>query len=79
MTASAWEVSRTIALDQMSAQEKLQIMEDLWDDLSRRAEDIPFPAWHRELLAEREARVKSGEETFEDWDLVKKRTRARHS
>lgn len=72
-------MTKTIDVETMTVEEKLQTMEALWENLCRQAEGIPIPAWHAELLAEREARVKSGEETFEDWDVVKKKIRARHS
>ena len=72
-------MTKTIAVEAMTLEEKLQTMEALWENLCRQAEGIPSPAWHEELLAEREARVKSGEETFEDWNAAKQKIRARLS
>jgi len=43
-----------LPLDQMTVEEKLHLMEILWDDLSRMPEQTPSPAWHAEVLAERE-------------------------
>lgn len=57
----------------MTIEEKLQIMEAIWDDLSQHADEIPPPAWHGELLAEREATVARGDEVFEDWETAKQR------
>jgi hypothetical protein len=32
------------------------------------------PAWHAEVLRERAENVKSGKETFMDWEMAKKQT-----
>ncbi|WP_133510882.1 addiction module protein [Candidatus Thiosymbion oneisti] len=61
----------SIPLQAMSVEEKLQAMETIWDDLCARAEQIPSPAWHGTMLAERAAAVERGEEGFEDWETVK--------
>lgn len=63
------------ALDQMSIEEKLELMEQLWADLSRRPEDVPLPEWHREVLEEREAALERGEEEVMDWEEAKARLR----
>jgi len=52
-------------------------MEMLWDDLCARSDDLASPAWHGELLAEREKAIQRGDEQFEDWDFVKKEIRKR--
>ncbi|MCK9173166.1 MAG: addiction module protein [Desulfuromonas sp.] len=53
-----------VPLDQMTAAEKLQLMEDLWADLAEQPDDVPSPAWHREVLQQREQRVVQGEACF---------------
>lgn len=62
-------------LDQMSVEEKLELMEALWEDLSRNQADVPSPAWHGEVLAEREAQIARGEARFLDWEEAKQRLR----
>ena len=57
----------------MTMAEKLRIMEELWDDLRVRADSVPVPQWHKDLIEERERLVDSGEAKFGDWDAVKKR------
>ena len=66
-----------ISLDQMSLPEKLQLMEALWDDLSRRPEDLPSPAWHGDVLAECRRCAESGEDVFSDWEAAKEDIRRR--
>lgn len=60
-------MTHTLELNTMTTEEKLQMMEALWDDLSRNASDIEPPAWHADVLAAREDAVERGDEEFEDW------------
>ena len=59
-----------LPLDQMSLIEKLEVMESLWADLSRRPEELPSPDWHREVLQERKRLVAAGELNFLDWETA---------
>ena len=67
----------TLPLDEMTTAEKLRAMEAIWADLCRHEEELESPAWHEELLKQREERVKSGEEKFMDWEIAKKQLRDR--
>ena len=64
-----------LPLDQMSVADKLQIMEAIWDDLSRHAQDQAIPEWHQEVLAEREKKLAEGTEQVLDWETAKKQLR----
>lgn len=64
-------------LDTMTLSEKLRLMEALWANLSRREEAFASPAWHENVLRERQARVKSGEAVFVDWETAKQQLRER--
>ena len=59
----------------MSIEEKIRAMETIWDDLCRKADSIPSPSWHGEVLTEREERIKKGGEEFSDWSSAKKNIR----
>ncbi len=61
-------MSLSLPLNEMTTAEKLQAMEILWEDLARNAEDIPMPAWHEDVLAERERLIKEGKAKFLSWD-----------
>ena len=65
----------TLPLDKMSVAEKLRAMEMLWADLSHNEAQLESPAWHEEVLRDREARIKSGKESFIDWETAKKQLR----
>ena len=62
-----------IPLDEMSVEEKLQTMELIWEDLCRNEANVPSPAWHGEVLHERDTALKSGKTELEDWELAKRR------
>ena len=64
-----------LPLDQMSIADKMRTMEDLWDDLCHHAEQVQSPAWHGELLAEREKGILVGEAAFEEWHTAKNKIR----
>ena len=68
-------MSITLPLKEMTVEEKLQLMEAIWDDLSRNAEQLPPPAWHGQALKALEEAIQRGEVTFEDWDAAKKSLR----
>jgi hypothetical protein len=61
----------TLPLDEMTVAEKLQLMEVLWEDLSKNPADLPSPEWHKEVLDECRRKAESGEEQFIDWEKAK--------
>jgi hypothetical protein len=69
-------MASTVDLAEMSVAEKLQLMEQLWDNLSANGDDLVSPSWHGEILAERDRLIQSGEEQFIDWEVAKKQLRA---
>ena len=66
-----------ILIETLSVAEKLFLMERLWQDLSRRPNDIPSPDWHGDVLAERLAAVHEGRTSFVAWEEAKERLRER--
>ena len=70
-------MSTDISLEKMTVAEKLALMERLWDDLSRRPENVPSPEWHGDVLARRMAAVRDGHTDFVSWDDAKRRLRER--
>lgn len=56
---------------ELSTQEKLQIMELLWKDLSRDESSLEIPEWQKHILDHRMARIESGEAHYRDWDTVR--------
>jgi putative addiction module component (TIGR02574 family) len=48
----------------MSAPERLQAMELLWQSFAGKEDQLPSPGWHGEVLSERLAKVEAGEGKF---------------
>jgi hypothetical protein len=65
----------TLSLKEMSIQDKISTMESIWEDLCRNAGDIASPEWHKEVLEEREKNLKSGADSFIDWEVAKRSIR----
>jgi hypothetical protein len=65
-----------LPLDEMTLSDKLQAMEQIWDDLCREPENIPSPDWHGDILQAREKRVERGSAQFKDWPEAKEKIRA---
>ena len=61
-----------LQIDQMTLEEKLQTMEDLWDDLCRHQADVPVPQWHKDILDGRRRLIEQGQAQFIDWETAKK-------
>lgn len=61
----------TLPLSEMTVSEKLEVMEALWQDLSRNADALESPGWHKTVLEEREKRIQSSEARFIDWEQAK--------
>lgn len=68
-----------LPLDKMTAEEKIKTMEKIWDDLCKKADSIPTPPWHKEVLRERENRIQKGEDKFLSWENAKEYIRRKTS
>jgi len=66
-------------IHQLPLNEKLQIMEAIWEDLRSNADQVPVPDWHRELLDQRQKAVEIGAEKIYDWDEIKHTLGTRHT
>lgn len=66
-----------IPIDGLTVGEKLDLMERLWVDLSKKPSDIPSPLWHGDVLARRLQAVENGDIEFVDWADAKERLQKR--
>jgi putative addiction module component (TIGR02574 family) len=62
----------------LSDAEKLQLVEDLWDDLASTPESVPVHEWQKQTLADRKANLLNNPESAVDWAGVRSRVRARY-
>lgn len=58
-------------ISKMSLQDRLQIMEALWDSLTHDQVEIKPPEWHKDILTERGEKIKNGKASFISLDELK--------
>lgn len=62
----------------LSPPEKLQLVEDLWDDLAADPDTLPVHDWQKEELARRKLNLMNNPASGLSWDEVKRGIRSRH-
>ena len=70
---------RIASVFNLSPAEKLQLIEDLWDDLAATLEATPVHHWQKEVLARRKANLQNNPAPGLSWEEVRRRVRSRHS
>ena len=58
------------SLFDLSPPEKLQLIEDLWDDIAASPQDVPVHDWQREELARRKANLGNNRASYVQWSGV---------
>ena len=59
----------------LSPAEKLQLVEDLWDDLACTPNAVPVHEWQKQELARRKANLANHPASGLSWEHVKQRVR----
>ena len=67
--------SSVINVNNLSAAEKLALMERLWESMESGGALAEPPAWHDEILAEREAEWNQRHSVSQDWLEAKQEIR----
>ena len=62
----------------LSPSEKLQLVEDLWDDLAAIPEAVPVHDWQKQELARRKANLLKNPASGLAWEEIKRRVRSRY-
>lgn len=62
----------------LSPAEKLQLVEDLWDDLAATPESVPLHVWQTEELERRKENLESNPASGSNWEDVKRRVRSHY-
>jgi putative addiction module component (TIGR02574 family) len=62
----------------LSPTEKLQLVEDLWDDLAATPEAVPVHEWQKEELARRKANLLQNPGSGLSWEEIKRRVRSHY-
>lgn len=66
---------KIVSLFDLSSSEKLQLVEDLWDDLAATPTEIPVHDWQKEGLAQRKANLMRNPASGLSWEEVRQRVR----
>jgi putative addiction module component (TIGR02574 family) len=64
-----------VSIFNLSPSEKLQLVEDLWDDLASAPEAVPVHDWQKQELARREANLVNNPDSGLPWEEVKRKLR----
>jgi len=68
----------TDSLFNLTPPEKLQLVEDLWDDLAADPSNVPIHDWQKEELARRKANLQSKPASAVSWEDIRNRVRSQH-
>ena len=63
----------------LSPSEKLQLVEDLWDDFAAAQETVPVHDWQERELARRKANLLKNPASGLSWEDLKRNVRARYA
>ena len=64
-----------LPLTKLTLAQKLDLIETLWDDISKNAKALESPSWHEEVLQDRQKALEAGKASARDWDQAKERIR----
>lgn len=64
-----------LPISDLSLAQKLDLMEALWAELSRDAKNLESPAWHKDVLEDRQEAFEAGKISTSDWEEAKRRLR----
>jgi len=62
-----------LPLAKMTLAQKLDLIETLWDDISKDDKALESPLWHEEVLRDRQQALDSDKASVGDWEAAKKR------
>jgi putative addiction module component (TIGR02574 family) len=60
-----------LGFDDLSADEKLDYIHELWGHFADHPEHVPVPDWHRSVVSERLATYRRGEMTTRPWSEIR--------
>lgn len=63
--------------DELPIEEKIAYVQALWDLIAQEPRDIPVPAWHEAVIAQRLAEARSSSAPVRPWSEVRSEVRAR--
>ena len=70
--------SSTESIFELSLSKKLQLVEDLWDDIASTPDAIPVHDWQKEELTRRKQNLLSNPGSALSWEEIPRRVRSRY-
>lgn len=64
-----------LPLAKLTLAQKLDLIETLWDDISKGEPALESPAWHEAVLLDRQKALEGGKASVGDWEAAKARIR----
>ncbi|MCK5680074.1 addiction module protein [bacterium] len=68
----------SVSIFDLSPPEKLQLVEDLWDDLAATPSAVPVHEWQKKELARRKSNLMKNLAADLSWDEIKRQVRSLH-
>jgi putative addiction module component (TIGR02574 family) len=68
--------ANVVSVFELSPPEKLQLVEDLWDDLAATPSEVPVYEWQKKELACRKANLKNDPTSGRSWPEVMLKARS---
>ena len=62
-----------LPLNSMTVGEKIQLLEQVWDNLCLQSGDVRSPEWHAAVLQQRQKQIEDGTMTVSPWSEAKER------
>ncbi len=70
--------TNTLSVFDLTPPEKLQLVEDLWDDLAATPSEVPVYEWQKEELSRRKADFMKNQASGLSWAEVKQKVRSHY-
>ena len=65
--------------DELSVDEQIDYVQDLWDWIAARPEDVPVPDWQKRAIEERLQQHAANPDEVVPWEEVRERLRRKYS
>lgn len=62
----------------MSTSEKIQLVEDLWDNIASNPDDVPVYDWQKEELEQRKKHLQDNPDSGISWEEIKENVRSHY-
>lgn len=66
-------MSFNLPLNTMTVGEKIQLLEQVWDNLCHHTGDVRSPEWHAAILKDRQKQIEEGSMIVSPWSEAKER------